>query len=214
MKQKFLNTALAGLILFVSCLVNVASAGLITVWTNESNFLSDNLPLTMESFESPSSSDLPLVAGQITVSTDNTTYGSFNGISSTLPTNGVNDVRYGADDGDSIFFSFATSIDVFGINISDFGTADGFPVLTFFDNSGNTLQVLNGTQNTGLNFFGFKSDTSFTQVQFKYTGASGDGIYFDEAYFNSVNVPEPTTLTIFALGMIGIASRRFKKQSS
>jgi hypothetical protein len=27
-----------------------------------------------------------------------------------------------------------------------------------------------------------------------------------------VNVPEPSTLTIFALGMIGLASRRFKKQ--
>ncbi len=30
---------------------------------------------------------------------------------------------------------------------------------------------------------------------------------------NSVNVPEPSTLAIFALGMIGLASRRFKKQS-
>jgi hypothetical protein len=28
-----------------------------------------------------------------------------------------------------------------------------------------------------------------------------------------VDVPEPTTLAIFALGMIGLASRRFKKQS-
>ena len=26
-------------------------------------------------------------------------------------------------------------------------------------------------------------------------------------------VPEPSTLAIFALGMIGLASRRFKKQS-
>jgi|TARA_R110001599_G_C12224724_1_gene657593 hypothetical protein len=30
---------------------------------------------------------------------------------------------------------------------------------------------------------------------------------------NSVDVPEPSTLAIFALGMIGLASRRFKKQS-
>lgn len=29
----------------------------------------------------------------------------------------------------------------------------------------------------------------------------------------AVDVPEPSTLTIFALGMIGLASRRFKKQS-
>lgn len=31
--------------------------------------------------------------------------------------------------------------------------------------------------------------------------------------FNSVEVPEPSTLAIFALGMIGLASRRFQKQS-
>jgi len=30
---------------------------------------------------------------------------------------------------------------------------------------------------------------------------------------NAVDVPEPSTLAIFALGMIGLASRRFKKQS-
>ena len=32
-------------------------------------------------------------------------------------------------------------------------------------------------------------------------------------YNDAVNVPEPSTLAIFALGMIGLASRRFKKQS-
>jgi len=30
---------------------------------------------------------------------------------------------------------------------------------------------------------------------------------------SATNVPEPSTLAIFALGMIGLASRRFKKQS-
>jgi hypothetical protein len=31
--------------------------------------------------------------------------------------------------------------------------------------------------------------------------------------YRTVDVPEPSTLAIFALGMIGLASRRFKKQS-
>jgi hypothetical protein len=30
---------------------------------------------------------------------------------------------------------------------------------------------------------------------------------------DNIDVPEPSTLAIFALGMIGLASRRFKKQS-
>jgi hypothetical protein len=52
-----------------------------------------------------------------------------------------------------------------------------------------------------------------------------DGVYSDVVnYFQAGTVqghssltistiPEPTTLAIFALGMIGLASRRFKKQS-
>jgi hypothetical protein len=34
-----------------------------------------------------------------------------------------------------------------------------------------------------------------------------------EVQVNGVKVPEPSTIAIFALGMIGLASRRFKKQS-
>ncbi len=36
---------------------------------------------------------------------------------------------------------------------------------------------------------------------------------FDNLTISSTSVPEPTTLAIFALGMFGLASRRFKKQS-
>ena len=36
-------------------------------------------------------------------------------------------------------------------------------------------------------------------------------VTFKSSHVNSV--PEPTTLAIFALGMIGLASRRFKKLS-
>jgi hypothetical protein len=39
------------------------------------------------------------------------------------------------------------------------------------------------------------------------------GFYKVNLYRSSVDVPEPSTLAIFALGMIGLASRRFKKQS-
>jgi hypothetical protein len=38
-------------------------------------------------------------------------------------------------------------------------------------------------------------------------------ISFDDTQLNNKKVPEPSTLAIFALGMIGLASRRFKKQS-
>ena len=44
---------------------------------------------------------------------------------------------------------------------------------------------------------------------------SGPWVFVSEVTFDGqeVQVPEPSTLAIFALGMIGLASRRFKKQS-
>jgi hypothetical protein len=48
----------------------------------------------------------------------------------------------------------------------------------------------------------------------RWAGGSGaSGLVYVEWDSPSVDVPEPSTLAIFALGMIGLASRRFKKQS-
>jgi len=46
-------------------------------------------------------------------------------------------------------------------------------------------------------------------------GTPASNIYIASVveYNNSVDVPEPSTLAIFALGMMGLASRRFKKQA-
>jgi len=46
-----------------------------------------------------------------------------------------------------------------------------------------------------------------------YTNIGAAYAKIDFTYEQSTDVPEPSTLAIFALGMIGLASRRFKKQS-
>jgi hypothetical protein len=49
---------------------------------------------------------------------------------------------------------------------------------------------------------------------FETFGIPGNPIFNNgNISYNSASVPEPSTLAIFALGMIGLASRRFKKQS-
>jgi len=62
------------------------------------------------------------------------------------------------------------------------------------------------------------ADIDFTTVQARYlrikaiNGDFGISIGEFQAFGNKVSeVPEPSTLAIFALGMIGLASRRFKK---
>jgi len=56
-----------------------------------------------------------------------------------------------------------------------------------------------GTFNTGK--FGFYN---YSQSNVRYTG-------FEEAISPTLDVPEPSTLAIFALGIMGLAARRFKK---
>lgn len=60
---------------------------------------------------------------------------------------------------------------------------------------------ITGSFNTGK--FGFYN---YSQSGVRYTG-------FEESVSPSVNVPEPSTLAIFALGLMGLVSRRFKSQS-
>jgi hypothetical protein len=63
---------------------------------------------------------------------------------------------------------------------------------------GTNIFDVSGSFNTGK--FGFYN---YSQSQVRYTG-------FTEEV--SQSIPEPSTLAIFALGLMGLASRRFKKQ--
>lgn len=58
------------------------------------------------------------------------------------------------------------------------------------------------------------------QVNFSSYISGGTALYSDNngaivsvSSFNTTSVPEPSTLAIFALGMMGLVSRRFKKKS-
>ena len=50
-------------------------------------------------------------------------------------------------------------------------------------------------------------------LKFSLYPGSDAGVVIGDITLNSSTIPEPSTLAIFALGMIGIATRRFKKQS-
>lgn len=56
-------------------------------------------------------------------------------------------------------------------------------------------------------------DRNEGELKFSLYPGSPAGIVIGEVTLNHSVVPEPSTLAIFALGMIGLASRRFKKKS-
>jgi len=78
------------------------------------------------------------------------------------------------------------------------------------------IDVLENTQDVWINI-----SSERQQLQLKYeqrkertiidNQVSGE-ILYGRVRFTSLTVPEPSTLAIFALGIMGLASRRFKKQ--
>jgi len=59
----------------------------------------------------------------------------------------------------------------------------------------------------GVNNGSFVSGAAFT------SGGTSTFKYYHDTFVDVAAVPEPTTLAIFALGVMGLAARRFKKQS-
>jgi hypothetical protein len=58
------------------------------------------------------------------------------------------------------------------------------------------------------------NDTKFQFVQARHSGSNWDNWAIDNVSLSnntSVDVPEPSTFAIFALGMMGLVSRRVKK---
>jgi hypothetical protein len=68
--------------------------------------------------------------------------------------------------------------------------------------------------NDGLSYLGrLRSGSAYLNTNGDTWGSTGQTHPVVGAFFvRTVAVPEPSTLAIFALGMIGLASRRFKKQ--
>jgi hypothetical protein len=197
MKCKFLNVVFAGIVLSVSCLVNLANAGLIhysversvgeygkvtgTITTDEtlgvitqSNIIDWNLVLNADS----------------NVDTFGLLFGPLSGNNSTItffPTSAIWSASTNAVNSLVIDFGFGND-NVFQITTGDYGTV---------------WQMQPGNP--------FKDELireSHQIQEFKYHGDVTHVI----GTSNSIAVPEPSTLVIFALGVIGLVSRRFKNR--
>jgi hypothetical protein len=241
-KFKFFNTALTGLIFSVGCLINVANAGLIigAVGGPTGDLLSAANSIESGSvvniinttfLETQTSADLFSSYDALV----------FNWGGSSISSSFWSDTLLGYISlGGGVIFDGANNtvsaltgsgINFFGSSTYSFGNQavvdNTFTALTTVYGVNHHLGGLSGDSNwkeflsDGTTTLGMYANFGLgniivTSTDFNWHGSNIPFITDELTYVTSprtAEVPEPSTLTIFALGMIGLASRRFKKQS-
>lgn len=211
MKLKTLTMALPGLILTVAGLTNFAHAGLI-VDTVDTGVYDSTV-----TFDEHSLADLTLITNQF----------SDVGVTFTgnqIQLNGCGKNTWGATLGQNFINTYnncSTPSYLPTLNILFSETVDKVSLAIFNDVSLNFTTFLNNVElNTynsgttrraiGYNIF---DESAFNEIRINATTTRQYVAIGNIAYNKVTDVPEPSTLAILALGIMGLASRRLKKKS-
>lgn len=230
MKSTLINTTLCGLILSISCVVTNANATLIFAedFSGGSRALEESETVNwadsdgggFEVYGTRSASPRGM-SGLYDHDNDASTANI--GIPGAIEVN---------DDRGNVLLTATFSLDS---SINDHQTG----ILSFLggvrgkNSTGASVEIFNLTKSTSLsgilkptlgggnwiyNEISFASTAASVgdDIQIRWTGGgtnSANGQEVALVSFSTVDVPEPSTFAIFALGMIGLASRRFKRKS-
>mgnify|MGYP005988558707 CR=1 FL=1 len=198
MKFKFITSVFAVVVFTISSISGIANAGLI-------NF---------EDLSPPTSGAVPIPVGYNDI--DWGTSSIFNAAGHfSVGAQTLTALTGGAVSGFNPFSTF--ELKLLDGGLFDF---DGGIFVSLFGSQ--TLSVQGWRDGVGLvSFSNLIDDTSFWPVNgalyksidtLRFVSSNGNQVIFDNLQISRVDVPEPSTLAIFALGMMGLASRRFKKQ--
>jgi hypothetical protein len=186
----------------VSNLAYLQSFDSILFWTNY-NAASQNYDLLKQYVDT---------GGLVVLGTFNSLFNSGTGINLpgynpiTQSSGAYSSVSLGVFDNTSQLFAGVNTLSSTEYNSDGLGVDTGATLVGSWNN-GDPLVAINANKNViGVSLF--------PRVA-QYGHASGDyrTLFANALAYSPSPVPEPSTLAIFALGMIGLASRRFKKKS-
>lgn len=193
-----------------------ANAGLITTFSERASFEALAESVETENFNSFTSEDTfhtdALDVGDFTLSMTGTPSTARNYIDmppllySEFNVDGTTVANILTSLSASLFITFDSPIYSFA---ADFGGFQDGIIRTDIVVDGNVL-----TPNINSTFFGLISDTAFSVIEFR--GRENDGFGMDNVNYSHSKVsevPEPSTLAVFALGIMGLASRRANKKA-
>ncbi len=206
--MKFLNTVFISLILSVSFFVNIANAGLIldedfdpitsADWT-----LSNGTVLGNPASEFFSLNALHFDGNGTRSATTNAFDMTTGGLLTfMLKIGGSNDTATfeDADAGEDVLIQYSAN-------------GGAWANLLVIDTEDLIYKDAWGMVDLSITGLAMSNNTKFQWIQARHSGNNWDNWAIDNVKLsNNVNVPEPSTFAIFALGMIGFASRKFKKK--
>jgi hypothetical protein len=229
------NRLLACAALFVPLLVSTAAHASIVTYATRGAFTAATTSLTVEGFANittPTSNGIGSVGFGSTFSRNGLTItdgGIANSVLTALDNtylNGGNQIRnrFGVAAGTVLDASFGDITLTFGGPVNAFGIDLATIARGFVGNSSTTFSFLiDGVSagtfaysgSSGFGFLGFTSTTSFSSVTIVNGSHASDDL-FDNVSFQAaprVAVPEPETLALLGLGLVGIAFARRRKRA-